>query len=91
MQVSERHIHILAASVLGALLDQGLVHLIVSREDATERIRRLLLENFRAEEALEEEAEGIARQHARQTAGMDQHKIIQGIKERLAKERGFTL
>jgi hypothetical protein len=91
MQVSERHIHILAASVLGALLDQGLVHLNVSREEATARIQRLILENFQAEQALEEEAEEIARQHARRTAGMDQHKIIQGIKERLAKERGFAL
>jgi hypothetical protein len=91
MQVSERHIHLLAASVVGALLDQGLVHLNASREEATERIRRLLLENFQAEQAIEEEAEDVARQHARRTAGMDQHKIIQGIKERFAKERGFTL
>jgi hypothetical protein len=91
MQVSERHIRLLAESVVGALLDQGLVHLTASREEVAQRVHRLLLENFRTEQALEEEAETFAHQHARRMAGMDQHKIIQGIKERLAKERGFTL
>jgi hypothetical protein len=91
MQVSERHIRFLAESVVGALLEQGLAHLTASREEVAQHIHRLLLENFRAEEALEEEAESVARQHARRMAGMDQYKIIQGIKERLAKERGFTL
>jgi hypothetical protein len=45
----------------------------------------------KAEQALEDEAERLAGKHARQTVGMDQRKIIEGIKARLAKERGFPL
>jgi hypothetical protein len=81
----------MAESIVGALIEQGFVHLTVTREEVARRIYRLLLENFQTEQALEEEAENLARRHARQMAGMDQHKIIQGIKDRLAKERGFTL
>ena len=91
MYVSERQIQRLAETVVGALLDQGFVHLEVSEQEVTERIYQLLLENFRQEEALEAEAEELAKRHARQMVGMDQGKIIQGIKERLAKERGFSL
>jgi len=91
MRVSEREIRFVAGRVVRALIDQGFVHPVASGEEITGRIAKLLLENFQTEQAIEEEAEGLARQHARQMAGMDQRKIIQGIKERLAKERGFTL
>jgi hypothetical protein len=46
---------------------------------------------MRAEEELELEAERIAQKLGRQALGMDQRKIIDGIKQRLAKERGFSL
>ncbi len=91
MRVSERQIRLLAEAVVSALLKQGFVQLTANREDVVRRLFALLLENFQTEQALEEEAEDLARHHARQMAGMDQNKIIQGIKERLAKERGFTL
>ena len=47
MYVSERQIQRLAETVVGALLDQGFVHLEVSEQEVTERIYQLLLENFR--------------------------------------------
>lgn len=81
----------LAASVVRALVKQGYVQPAGSEADLVGRIQTLLLENLRAEQELEEEAERLAERHARQMAGMDQRRIIQGIKERLAKERGFTL
>ena len=40
---------------------------------------------------LEEEAERLAESHARKMVGMDQRRVIQGIKERLARERNFAL
>ena len=33
----------------------------------------------------------MAAGHARQMVGMDQRRIVQGIMERLARERGFNL
>lgn len=74
-----------------ALLQQGYVQPTGNQADLVARIQALLLENLRAEQELEEEAERLAERHARQMAGMDQRKIIQGIKERLARERGFSL
>jgi len=91
MQISERQTRRLAEVIVAAVLDQGFVRLTSPREDVTDRIFSMLMGNFRADEELEEEAERLARQHARQMAGMDQSKIIQGIKARLAKERGFPL
>jgi hypothetical protein len=46
---------------------------------------------MKAEEELEAEAERLARQHTRQMVGMDHRKVVDGIKARLAKERGFSL
>lgn len=91
MRVSERQVRLLAESVVRALLEQGFVCLIADRERVVSRVYALLLENFRTEQELEEEAERLARQHAHRMAGMDQRRIVQGIKERLARERGFTL
>lgn len=83
--------HTLAAAILDALLKQGFVH---PKRDAAvlrERIGGLLRHNLEEEAALEEEAERLAETHARKMVGMDQRRIIQGIKERLAQERGFPL
>ena len=54
-------------------------------------LERIILDNLRAEEALEEDAERLAQKLASKSLGMDQRKIVEGIKQRLAKERGFTL
>lgn len=81
----------MAEEVVRAVLKQGLVHPKVAEAKLAERIHRLLLENMKEEENLEVEAERLARQHSRQMTGMDQRKIIDGIKARLARERGFSL
>lgn len=91
VRVNEREVEHLAEMVLRALRKQGFIELKVTERAAVERIARLLLDNLRAESALEEEAERLAERHARQMSGMDHRKIVQGIKERLAKERGFVL
>lgn len=91
MHVNEGEINILAGAIVRALLAQGFVHPKVDQRTLVERIRTLLLDNVRQEEALEEEAERLAERHSRQMAGMDQRRVILGIKQRLAKERGFQL
>jgi len=55
------------------------------------RIGQILSKNFADEMALHEEAERLATSHARQMLGMDRERVVQGIMERLARERNFPL
>jgi hypothetical protein len=91
VRCSDAELRRLAEEIVRAILEQGLVHPKVAEAKLTERIHRLLLENMKAEEELEAEAERLARQHTRQMVGMDHRKVVDGIKARLAKERGFSL
>jgi len=80
-----------AKAMVAAALKQGFVHPTASVSKLELRVAELITENFHQEQKLEAEAEKLAAAHAREIAGMDQRKIIQGIKERLARERGFSL
>jgi hypothetical protein len=91
MRISEVEVTRLADEVIGALLGKGFIKAKVDEKQLVARVSRLILDNLRAEEALELEAEQLAAKLGRQALGMDQRKIIEGIKVRLAKERGFTL
>ena len=91
MRVSEAEIARLSEAVVRAVVDGGFMTPKVDQKALVARVSRLLLDNLRAEEALEVEAEEMARKLGRQALGMDQRKIVEGIKARLAKERGFTL
>ena len=91
MRINETEITRLAEVVVSALLHQGFVKAKVDEKRLSGRISQLILDNLRAEEAIEREAEQLAEKLAKQTAGMDQRKLVEGIKARLAKERGFTL
>ena len=91
MRVREGELQALAGAVVDAVLKQGFVH---PKRDAAvlrQRIVDLIAANLEEERVLEAEAEGLAAGHARQMLGMDQRRIIEGIKERLARERGFSL
>jgi len=80
-----------ARSMVAAALKQGFVHPLAGTSKLELRVAELITENFQQEQKLEAEAEKLAASHAREMAGMDQRRIIQGIKERLARERGFSL
>jgi hypothetical protein len=81
----------LAEDVVRALVKPGFIKPKVAEKQLIERITRLLLDNLRAEQELEEEAEKLAVKLGRQSFGMDQRLLMEGIKARLAKERGFAL
>ncbi len=89
--INQTELNRLAEVIAAALLEQERVHVKVPRGQLVERIAAVLLASMRAEEALEHEAERLAEKHSREMAGMDQRRIIEGIKARLAKERGFPL
>jgi hypothetical protein len=48
-------------------------------------------ENFRLEEEVEREAQKALSALGSSAAGMDQHKLLAGLRERVAKKRGFVL
>jgi hypothetical protein len=91
MRVREGELQSLSATIVDALLKQGFVHPQRDAAVLRQRIVGLIAHNLDEERAIEEEAARLAESHARKMVGMDQRKIIQGIKERLARERGFTL
>ena len=91
VRVREGELQSLAAAIVDGLLKQGFVR---PKRDAAvlrQRIVELIARNMEEEREIEEEAERLAHTHARQMAGMDQRRIVQGIKERLARERDFSL
>lgn len=91
MHIPEAAIQRLADEVVRALVPSGFIKPKVAEKQIAERIARLLLDDLRAEQALEDDAERAAVKLGRQALGMDQRKLIEGIKVRLAKERGFIL
>jgi hypothetical protein len=91
MRINPAEIDRLADAVVRSLVKQGFIRPKVDDKQLAARISRLILDDFRAEEALEQEAERLAEKLGRQALGMDHRRIVEGIKVRLAKERGFTL
>lgn len=91
MRVRESELNALARAIMDALVKQGFVR---PKQDAAvlrQRIVALMIKNLEEEAEIEAEAERVAAKLGRQIVGMDQRRIIQGIMERLANERGFSL
>ena len=81
----------IAVTVLSRLEKAGLARITGKRTAVEERMVAALRANIRAEEDIEAEAARFAESHSRELVGMDRHKVLQLVKERIAKERGFTL
>jgi hypothetical protein len=81
----------IAAAIVARLERAGAMRITGSRDALEARIVAVFRANVRAEEDLEAEAARFAEAHGRELVGMDRHKVLQLVKERLAKERGFTL
>lgn len=56
-----------------------------------EAVSGAIRENFRIEEEIEQAASSALRQLGSETSGMDKGKLLAGIRERLARQRGFVL
>ncbi len=91
MRIREGELQGLGAAIVRALTAPGFIRPTADAARLQRRIVELITHNVEEEAALEAEAERLAQSHARQMVGMDHRKIIQGIKERLARERGFAL
>lgn len=91
MRASAVEIQRLAERVVEAMLKQGYTKPRADKSALAKRVAELILRNMEEEAALEAEAERVADQHNRQMGGMDQRRVIDLIKKKLAEERGFTL
>jgi hypothetical protein len=91
MRYSETLCRRAAEKAVTALVEKDLVRLRTDKKSVSEKVTAAFLENFRQEEALEKEAERVADEHLRTMTGLDRHKVVQLIKQRLAEERKFVL
>ena len=91
MRLRETELKRIASLVVSRLEKAGLARLTGNRDALEQRIIAAFRANIRAEEDIEAEANRFAESHSRELVGMDRHKVLQLVKERIAKERGFTL
>jgi hypothetical protein len=91
MHIPEAAINRLADDVVHALVSSGFIKPKVAEKQLVARVVRLLIDDLRTEQEIEEEAERAAQKLGRQALGMDQRELMRGLKARLAKERGFIL
>jgi len=91
MRLREAEIRRLASTVVTRLEKAGVMRISGNREAVAQRIIGAFKANLGAEEEIEAEAERFAESHSRELVGMDRYKVLQLVKERIAKERGFTL
>ncbi len=81
----------IASTIVTRLEKAGLMRVTSGRDALEQRIVAAFKANLRAEDDIEAEASRFADSHSRELVGMDRHKVLQLVKERIAKERGFTL
>lgn len=91
MKLRDGEMQRIATSILNRLEKAGLLRIVSNRSAVEQRIVTAIRGNIRAEEDIEAEAVRFAESHSRELVGMDRHKVLQLVKERIAKERGFTL
>jgi hypothetical protein len=91
VKLREPEMRRIASSIVTRLEKAGVMRLTGHREALEQRIVTAFKANIRAEEDIEVAAQRFAESHSRELVGMDRYKILQMVKERIAKERGFTL
>ena len=94
VRASAAEIQRLAERIVEALLKQGYIKAKAEKPVLSRRIVDLMLKNFDEEAVIEADAEKLAQQHIRRSAGgagMDERRVIDLIKKKLAEERGFSL
>ncbi len=91
MKIKPEQIDRLADRLLKNCRAKDLISLKTGEETVRKKIAQIITQNFREEEAIEEEARKMMDSHAGQTKTMDQHKMFLLIKKKLAEKKGFNL
>lgn len=80
-----------ASRVVRSLLAQDLLSSAEKPEALEQRVLDAFLKNMREDDDLDRDAERMLADLSRQSTGMDQRKLLQKIKGKLAKDRSFIL
>lgn len=95
MRPSSQQLQGFGRSIVDALLRADLIELPGGPEAAIAAVAERFGRYFQAAAALEEEAERLADEHLRgapgRGAGIDRHRVVQRIKEKLAAERDLAI
>ncbi len=94
MRLKEEQINRLAAKILEELTAAGLLTLKKERGTIIAAVKAAISADIKAEEALEKDAETLLEQTLRSMGGetgIDRHKMLRMIKEKLAKDRKMVL
>ena len=94
MHLKDEQIGRLAEKVLGDLLRAELVTAKQGKNELIAAMKSAIVADLKVEEALERDAEELLEQTLRGIgggAGIDRHKMLRMIKEKLAKERKIVL
>lgn len=91
VRINDERYEKLARQIVKAIQNQGFVKAKVPDSQLVQRITRVFVDNMVEEQRIEEEAERMLERLGRKAQGMDQRKILLGLKERIAKEKGFSL
>ncbi|ANA39135.1 hypothetical protein A2G06_00580 [Geobacter anodireducens] len=94
MRLKDEQIARLAERLLEGLTAAGLITLKAERSQVLDGIRRAVAADIKGEEDLDKEAERLLEQTLRSMgggAGIDRHRMLRMIKDKLAKDRGMVL
>jgi len=89
--VEARSLAILAESIAADLCSGPQPSVKGSQSEAAAAIREAIETNFKTEQAINREAERTLEGLGSSATGMDRGKLIAGIRERIAKSKGFVL
>jgi hypothetical protein len=94
MRLKEEQIGRLAENILGDLTAKALISVKKERGALLAAIKAAITADIKAEESLEKDAENLLEQTLRSMggeSGIDRHKMLRMIKEKLAKDRKIVL
>lgn len=93
MKYAEHEVERLIFRILATLKEKKLVQFNADESKVRERMIQIFLKNLAEEAKLDEDARAFLAQHEQEMAQSEasQHKMLQLVKKKLAKERGFIL
>ena len=91
MKLKPEQIERLTNRLLKICRSKDLIVLKTDEGSVRKKIEEIITQNFREEEAIEEEARKMLANHEGETRAMDQHRMFLLIKQKLAEKKGFIL
>lgn len=89
--ITEAQIDALAAHLVHGLIARGSITSKADEKDLVACVVELMSENFETEARIDEEADRMATEQARNDSRLDVSRLRGMIRQRLAEKKGFTL